>query len=65
MTVRFDDKETAALRKRAALEGRSMQEVTRAGVREYIERHSRDELLEKVLDEELPHFAEALDRLGQ
>ncbi|MBA3293886.1 MAG: hypothetical protein M3R66_03125 [Actinomycetota bacterium] len=65
MTVRFDEAETAALRKRAAVEGRSMQEVTRAGVREYIERHSRDELLDKVLDEELPRYAEALDRLGR
>lgn len=32
---------------------------------QYIERHSREELLDKVLDEELPHYAEALDRLGQ
>ncbi len=65
MTVRFDEDETRALRKRAAVEGRSMQEITRAGVREYIDRHSRDELLDEVLDEELPRFAEALDRLGR
>lgn len=65
MTVRFDDEETAALRKRAAIEGRSMQEITRAGVREYIERHSREDLLDEVLTEELPRYAEALDRLGQ
>ncbi|MBA3367982.1 MAG: ribbon-helix-helix protein, CopG family [Geodermatophilaceae bacterium] len=65
MTVRFDEEETRALRKRAAVEGRSMQEITRAGVREYIDRHSRDELLDEVLDEELPRFAEALDRLGR
>lgn len=65
MTVRFDDEESAALRKRAALEGRSMQEITRAGVREYIERHSRDDLIDKILDEELPRYAQALDRLGR
>lgn len=65
MTVRFDEEETRALRKRAAVEGRSMQEITRAGVREYIDRHSRDELLDEVLDEDLPRFAEALDRLGR
>lgn len=65
MTVRFDDEESAALRKRAAIEGRSMQEITRAGVREYIERHSRDDLIDKILDEELPRYAEALDRLGR
>ncbi|MGI8627332.1 MAG: ribbon-helix-helix protein, CopG family [Geodermatophilaceae bacterium] len=65
MTVRFDEEETAALRKRAALEGHSMQEITRAAVREYVERHSRDDLLDKVIDEELPRYAEALDRLGR
>lgn len=65
MTVRFDDEESAALRQRAALEGRSMQEITRASVREYVERHSRDDLIDKVLDEELPRYAEALDRLGR
>ncbi len=65
MTVRFDDEETAALRKRATVEGRSMQEITRAGVREYIERHSREDLINEILDEELPRYAEALDRLGQ
>ncbi len=42
-----------------------MQEVARAAVREYIESHSRAELLEHVLDDELPRYAEALRRLGQ
>jgi hypothetical protein len=34
-------------------------------VREYIDRTSRGELLDEVLDEELPRYAEALRRLGQ
>ena len=34
-------------------------------VREYIENHSRAELLDQVLDEELGRYAEALERLGQ
>jgi hypothetical protein len=34
-------------------------------VRDYIERTSRRELLDRVLDEELPRYAEALERLGQ
>ena len=34
-------------------------------VREYVENHSRAELLDAVLDEELPRYAEALERLGQ
>lgn len=42
-----------------------MQDVARAAVREYIERRSRTDLLERVLAEEIPPFAEALDRLGQ
>lgn len=42
-----------------------MQDVARHAVREYIENHSRAELLDRVLDEELPRYAEALERLGQ
>jgi hypothetical protein len=65
MTLRLNDEETDALRRRAQREGRSMQEVARAAVREYIDRTSRRELLDAVLDEELPRFAEALRRLGE
>jgi predicted transcriptional regulator len=65
MTLRLDDDETAALRARAKLESRSMQEVARQAVREYIERSSGRELLDRVLDAEIPRYAEALDRLGQ
>ncbi len=65
MTLRLSDDDTDALRRRAQREGRSMQEVARAAVREYIDRTSRRELLDEVLDEELPRFAEALRRLGE
>jgi predicted transcriptional regulator len=65
MTLRLDDDETEALRSRAEHEGRSMQEVARQAVREYVERTSRRELLDRVLDEELPRYAEALRRLGE
>ena len=65
MTLRLDADETEALRRRAELEGRSMQEVAREAVRAYIEGTSRRELLDRVLDEELPRYAEALERLGQ
>jgi predicted transcriptional regulator len=65
MTLRLTDDETEALRQRAQREGRSMQDVARAAVREYIDRTSRQELLEQVLDEELPPFTEALRRLGE
>ena len=65
MTLRLSDEEADALRERARHEGRSMQDVARAAVREYIERTSRRELLDQVLDVELPRFAEALRRLGE
>jgi predicted transcriptional regulator len=65
MTLRLDEKETQALRQRAEYEGRSMQDVARQAVRDYIERTSRRELLDNVLDEELPRYAEALARLAQ
>jgi predicted transcriptional regulator len=65
MTLRLTDDETDALRLRAELEGRSMQEVARAAVREYIDRTSRQELLDQVLEEQLPRYAEALRRLGE
>jgi predicted transcriptional regulator len=65
MTLRLSDAEVAALRQRAERESRSMQDVARQAVREYIENHSRAELLDRVLDEELPRYAEALERLGQ
>ena len=65
MTLRLDDEETEALRARARLEGRSMQEVARQAVRDYVERTSRRDLLDRVLDEGLPRYAEALRRLGE
>ena len=65
MTLRLDDGETEALRQRAEREGRSMQEVARQAVRDYVERTSRRELLDRVLDTELPRYAEALERLGK
>ena len=42
-----------------------MQEVARQAIREYVENHSRADLLDRVLDEDLPRYAEALERLGQ
>ncbi|MEA2222622.1 MAG: hypothetical protein QOH83_998 [Solirubrobacteraceae bacterium] len=65
MTLRLTDEETDALRLRAQREGRSMQEVAREAVRDYIDRTSRRELLDRVLDDELPRYAEALERLGE
>jgi predicted transcriptional regulator len=65
MTLRLDEGETDALRQRAEREGRSMQEIARQAIRDYIERTSKRELLDVVLDSELPRYAEALERLGR
>ncbi len=65
MTLRLSDDEADALRRRAQHEGRSMQEVARQAVREYVDTTSRRELLDRVLDAELPRYAEALERLGE
>jgi hypothetical protein len=40
-------------------------QVAWQAIREYVENHSRAELLDQVLDEELPRYAEALERLAQ
>lgn len=65
MTLRLTDDETDSLRRRARREGRSMQEVARCAIREYVDGTSQRELLDEVLDEELPGYAEALRRLGE
>ena len=65
MTLRLTDDEADALRLRAEREGRSMQEVAREAIRDYVDRTSRRELLDQVLDEELPRYSEALRRLGE
>ncbi len=42
-----------------------MQEVVRVAVQEYVERHAKTDLLDDVLQAELPRYAEALRRLGE
>ena len=65
MTLRLDEPTNEALRARAQVEGRSMQEIVRTAVLEYVERHSKADLLREVLDEELPRYGDALRRLGE
>ncbi|HVT19788.1 MAG TPA: ribbon-helix-helix protein, CopG family [Mycobacteriales bacterium] len=65
MTLRLDEQETQALRARAEREGRSMQEVAREAIRNYVEQTSKRDLLDAVLDREIPRYAEALERLGK
>jgi predicted transcriptional regulator len=65
MTLRLSDEEQDALRRRAADEGISMQEVARRAVRQYVglEEH-RDRVFASAQRVAEAH-AEALDRLGR
>ena len=65
MTLWLSDADVASLRRRAERERRSIEDVVREAIREYVESHSRAEALDQVLDEDMPRFAEALERLGQ
>jgi len=65
MTLRLTDEETEALRLRAEREGRSMQDVARAAVRDYVDRTSTRELLDGVSRRRTATVREALRRLGE
>lgn len=65
MTLRLSDAQAEALRSRAEFEGRSMQEVAKAAIEEYLEVHSRTDLIDRILDEEMPRYAEAMRRLAE
>ena len=65
MTLRLTDDEAASLRAQAGDEGRSIQEVARSAVREYVQRRARGTRIDAVMDSELPRYAKALERLAQ
>ena len=65
MTLRLTDAETWALRDRARAEGRSMQDVARAAVREYIEARQRRDRIDEILDSELVRYSDPIERLGR
>lgn len=65
MTLRLTESETDLLRRRADSEGRSMQEVARAAVREYVDRHEHDDAVDDAAAWVTENFRATLDRLGQ
>ena len=65
MTLRLSDEQSEALRARADFEGRSMQEVVKSAIEEYLELHVKSDLIDRILDEELPRYAEAMRRLAE
>lgn len=65
MTLRLSDEQTAALRARAAKEGRSMQQVVGAAIDDYLLRTEDDELTDRLAAQGAERFAELLRRLGE
>jgi predicted transcriptional regulator len=63
MTLRLTDDETTALRDYAAATGRSMQEVARDAIRDYIA--ARAEMREAILSRIVAEDRDLLDRLAQ
>lgn len=64
MTLRLTDEETEALRREAEIESRSMQDVARAAIREYVARRGTSRLVDEELQYVVTRYAEALERLG-
>ncbi|GAB3351507.1 hypothetical protein GCM10027300_16410 [Modestobacter lapidis] len=65
MTLRLTDEETAALRAQAEAEQRSMQDVAREAVREYVERRAHRAAVTRETAWVNETYAEALDELGR
>ena len=65
MTLRLTDEQTEALRRRAAKEGRSMQQVALGALDEYLVNAEDDELTDQLSERGAKRFAELLRRLGE
>ncbi|MFI7698764.1 CopG family transcriptional regulator [Nonomuraea sp. NPDC049480] len=65
MTLRLSDEQTEALRKRAEVEGRSMQQVALHAIDDYLQRVSDDELTDALAEKGARRFADLLRRLGE
>ncbi|TQS46506.1 ribbon-helix-helix protein, CopG family [Cryptosporangium phraense] len=65
MTLRLDDAQTEALRRRAEVEGRSMEQVASAAINDYLMRADDDALTEQLAAQGAERFADLLRRLGE
>ena len=65
MTLRLTDEQAEALRARAGREGRSMQQVARTALDEYLLRAEDDERTDRLAEHGAQRFAELLRRLGE
>jgi hypothetical protein len=65
MTLRLTEAQAQALRARADREGRSMQQVARAALDDYLLRAEDDELTDRLAEQGAQRFADLLRRLGE
>lgn len=65
LTLRLTDDEAEAPRMQAEIEHRSMQDVARETVREYIACHTQLSRVHGALDVLAPRYEKLLDRLGK
>lgn len=65
MTLRLTDEEQMALRRRAELDGISMQEAARQAVREYVARSDHRDRVRVAAARIVDAHADALRRLGE
>ncbi len=65
MTLRTTEKQTEALRRQAAAEGRSMQAVALDAIDEYIGRRAHQAKVRSVLDRVIAEEATVLKRLAE
>jgi hypothetical protein len=65
MTLRLSDEQSAALRRRAEREGRSMQQVALNALDDYLLRAGDDELTDRLAERGADRFAVLLRRLGE
>lgn len=65
MTLRLDDDQRDELRRRAAIEGISMQEAARRAIREYVERSDHHDRVVAAAQRIMAVHADAIDQLGR
>lgn len=65
MTLRLSDKQAQALRERAEVENRSMQQVALEAVDQYLIKSADDEYTERLAHQGADQFADLLRRLGE
>jgi hypothetical protein len=65
MTLRLSDAQSEALRRRAEIEGRSMQQVALNALDDYLVRTADDELTDRLAAHGAARFQELLRRLGE